>query len=570
MFARSLRSTVASTSRLHLESALPRNTLLRSQATSVLSNGYATKSESEPEPKPRAKPGPKPKAKPGPKPKKASAKSGKKAKVEGKQTEEQPLDDSIGNEEDNINSKTKDVNFDNSSPEDLTLTSLSKSTLNTIGDGHVEFNRTFGDRKSQHADSVEQRAVSKVIPNPSHKDYPYVPKPPVWDKIFYKVNGINTRHRMFISNVETAKNVVKALELDKQREASGERITVIEGYPGIGSLSRELCNHEAVEKVIAFEDHASFNKALRNLKDNEPQAAEKLDVLPLSCFQWESFDQVVGLGGLDNIPGVREERKRQPDYKDGIFAGDSWKKPSSLLFLAQLPNTVHSEQLVSQLLRSISNRYWLYRHARVRMAFICSQQMAERCMAQVSDRLYGKLTLVAGAMADCTVALDSSHFKPYAEHFWPSKPAVGPQTPITVHLGSIKDHRQQATPAKTDQCLLILEPRVKPLIEGSSELESFDYITKNLFILRSSHVKKALAHIAPGADNILDAMNSGKHPAMQEIGNVTIDPKTIVSKLTLTQLIGLSKMFDRWPFRPANLFDEGRIEEIAEHRNNNR
>lgn len=567
MFTRSLRSTVASSSRLHLESALPRNTLLRPEVTLVLSSGYATKSESEaasskPGPKPRAKPGPKSKGKPGPKSKKALA------KVEGKQTEKQSPDGSIiDNTEENADFDINDVNPNELSAEDLNLTSLSKSTLNTIGDGHIEFVKLFEGRKSQYANNtIEMKAAKQVIPDPTHIDFPNVPKMSKWDKIFYKVNGINTRHRMFISNVQTAKNVVKALELDKQREASGEKITVIEGYPGIGSLSRELCKHEAVEKVIAFEDHSSFNKALRNLKDQDKEAAEKLDVLPLSCFQWESFDQLVDLGGLDNIQGVRENRKHLPDYKDGIFASESWKKPSSLLFLAQLPNTVHSEQLVSQLLRSISNRYWLYRHTRVRMAFVCSQQMAQRCMAQISDRLYGKLTSVAGATAESMVALDSSHFKPYADHFWPSKPAVGPQTPITIHLGSIKDHRLQATPAKTDQCLLIMEPKVKPLLEGTSELESFDYITKNLFILRSSPVKKALAHIAPGADNILDAMNSGKHPAMQEIGNVTVDPKTVVSTLSLTQLIGLSKMFDRWPFRPASLFDEGRIEEIAEHK----
>ncbi|MCO5565427.1 hypothetical protein L7F22_019100 [Adiantum nelumboides] len=558
MFARSLRSTVASSSRLHLESALPRCTLFRSQPTNVLSSGYATKSAS----KSKSKSPSKSKSKS----KKVPAPSGKETNIEKDSLEAEIVDEEGILDENNDNLDRLGVDFNSIPDEELNVTSLSKVTINTIGENHGEYHKTFGGKRTQNIFTKELKAVKLVKPDPTQTDFPYAPKRQLWDQIFYKVQGINTRHRMFISNVETAKNVVEALKLDKQKQAAGERITVVEGYPGIGSLTRELCRHKAVEKVIAFEDHASFNKALRNLKDADEKAAEKLDVVPLSCFQWESYDQLINLGGLDNIAGVREERKGEADYKNGIFSSESWKKPSSILFLAQLPNTVHSEQLVSQLLRSISNRYWLYRYARVRMAFICSHQMAMRCMAQQSERLYGKLTMVAAATADCKIALGTSNFTPYPDHFWPTKPAMGPQTPMTLHQASLRDHRLQPTPAKLDQCLLILEPKVKPLIEGSSELESFDYLTKSLFILRSSPVKKALSKLAPGAEVILDTMNAGKHPAMQEIGNVTIDPKSIVSDLTLTQLIGLSKMFERWPFRPINLFEEGRIEEIADHK----
>lgn len=552
MLARSVRSTFASSSRLQLNSVLPGNALNRlQQPTNVFSNKYKARAFSS-------------------KARKTSVISEgieEESDVNEEPSERVSSEERRDDEQDILNRGapkwySKDANLVNVVDEKSKPFAISESTLGTIGENFEEIKRTLARQEKDNLTIKQQKLVDSVISDPRNNAFPHTPKITTWDKVFYKENGINTRHRMFISNVETAKKVVDALKLEEQQQAAGERITVIEGYPGIGSLSQQLCRHESVEKVIAFEDHASFNKTLRNLRDVDEKVFKKLDVVPLTCFQWDSYDQLVNLGFLDNMSSVRENRNKTPNFKDGIFSNELWKKPSPLLFLAQLPNTVHSEQLVSQLLRSISSRYWLYRYTRVRMAFICSHQMAMRCLAKTSERLYGKLTLVAGASANSTIALGPSHFQPYANHFWPSKPTIGPQTPQTVFQGSLKDHRLQPTPAKQDQCLLILEPKEKPLLEGNSELESFDFITKNLFILRSSTVKKALTHIAPGAANILDAMNSGRHPAMMEIGNVTIDPKTIVYDLTLSQIIGLSKMFERWPFRPGHLFDQGRIEEF--------
>lgn len=49
---------------------------------------------------------------------------------------------------------------------------------------------------------------------------------------------------------------------------------------------------------------------------------------------------------------------------------------SPLLFIAQLPNTVHSEQLFAQLVHAISSRSWLFRYGRVRMIFIGGEHLA--------------------------------------------------------------------------------------------------------------------------------------------------------------------------------------------------
>lgn len=50
-----------------------------------------------------------------------------------------------------------------------------------------------------------------------------------------------------------------------------------------------------------------------------------------------------------------------------------------ILFLAQLPNVVHSEQLFAQLCHAIAHRQWYFQFTRVQMAYICSQSLANVC-----------------------------------------------------------------------------------------------------------------------------------------------------------------------------------------------
>lgn len=162
----------------------------------------------------------------------------------------------------------------------------------------------------------------------------------------------------------------------------------------------------------------------------------------------------------------------------------------------------------------------------------------------------GKMTLLAEALTDTRILLDSSHFLPHEEHFWPSYPEIGPRLPRT--RSTLNTGKLSSGITKSDNCLLLVEPKVKPMVSGV-DMDAFEFVLRNLFVLKSHPVGEALKHMAPGAANILNMMQSG-HPAMQTIGPVKVDPGMRVTDLSVEQLVGLAKVFERWPFRPLNLF----------------
>jgi transcription factor 1 len=249
---------------------------------------------------------------------------------------------------------------------------------------------------------------------------------------------------------------------------------------------------------------------------------------------------------------------------------------SSLIFFAHLPSTVHGEQLMAQFVAAIANRLWLYRFSRMPMFFVCSEHVAkvsmtcrlsrwrraltlpplsllalQRCVAGPGDKLRGKMTALAQALGEPRILLSADQFLPHEDHFWPSRPTVGPRLPLTK--GGISMGKLSSGLSKADNCLLLIEPRVLPMVTGI-DMEAYDFILRNLFVLRKTAVGKALTHMAPGANSILSKMKAG-HPAMKSIGAVEIDPETSVEDLSVSQLVGLAKMFERWPFRPQHLFE---------------
>jgi transcription factor 1 len=149
--------------------------------------------------------------------------------------------------------------------------------------------------------------------------------------------------------------------------------------------------------------------------------------------------------------------------------------------------------------------------------------------------------------------MDSSHFLPHHDHFYPKEPPIGPRLPLTRSSAYLGVGKLSSGLSKADNCLMVIEPREEPLVAGT-DFEAYEYILRNLFVLRATGIASALKHMAPGAANILNVIKAG-HPAMATIGPIDIDPDTLVNDLTIKQFVGLAKMFERWPFRPAHLFE---------------
>lgn len=334
-------------------------------------------------------------------------------------------------------------------------------------------------------------------------------------------------------------------------------------------MSRSFLKQPSVEKVVALEINRFYRQGLQNLQQDKSSCRDPslLSIVPKSCYDWSTYNDVLDGGHLDHIPSVREMRQTKPDYSQGYFADQAWQQPSPLTFFAQMPNSVHSEQLFSQLLRAICHRLWLFRFGRVRLALLVSELVAKRCFAEVGSKERGKVTHIANALADVKVILPSKTFEPSEQHMYPGKINVGPALLHTASSGPIKTSRlpvSVANPDKKRLCLLLIEPKVKPLIEGD-ELDVFDYVTKNLFVLRARPITEAINLLGAGADAVIRQLNKGGHPALQDLDeNISIPSDATPNTLTVHQMVALSRLFERWPFRPQHLFDEGNLSEVTD------
>lgn len=124
--------------------------------------------------------------------------------------------------------------------------------------------------------------------------------------------------------------------------------------------------------------------------------ASKLTVHNNSAYAWGTYTEILQSGKLDHIDHIKHMRGKEPVYGSSIHNTEEWKgklhgltycksahhekhttvAPSSLLFFAHLPSTVHGEQLLAQFIAAVANRLWLFQYSRMPIAVVCSEQMA--------------------------------------------------------------------------------------------------------------------------------------------------------------------------------------------------
>ncbi|SPO40620.1 related to MTF1 - mitochondrial RNA polymerase specificity factor [Pseudozyma flocculosa] len=407
---------------------------------------------------------------------------------------------------------------------------------------------------------TDEEALAKM------EGYAHMPPRDEWKEAFPSGKAASTQYRYFTANRDTLAGMVDALRIGSDL-APGQKATVIEGYPGPGTFTSELVKHPAVEKVIALESAPSYLAALRNLQGQLASEGQpgKLDIVEGSAYDWETYNHMITQGCLSHLQG------KVPFSDDGAtvdFSNDaglpvghgdlSWRDPSPLYFFAHLPNTVHGEQLFAQIIHAIASRLWLFRFGRLRLGFVCGEPLVKRCMGMAGDRNNrGKLGTTLQCLADIEVHYDSSQLSPHHHHFFPSTLAIGPRVPVSS-VTHIPNSNSSTGLSRTGMAMMTLTPKREPLF-GQRDLEAFEFVTRNLFVLKSKSVREAMTHIAPGGQNVLRMLGPDKADQGLIRRDEVIDPETKVIDLTNVQWAGLSRTFEKWPFRPEHLFEMGRM-----------
>lgn len=408
-----------------------------------------------------------------------------------------------------------------------------------------------------------------------HMTYDHLPPRNEWKEEFPISKQHLTSYRYFVSNRSTIQDIISHLGITAP-ERNGEKVTVVEGYSGPGLFASELLKMPQVEKVIALEATPCYLKRIELLKEKldekQPGAGARLDTLTKSAYLWDTYSHLVSSGKLAHLNNrVLTSDGRTVDFTTnefvtGAHSDASWQKLSPVIFFTQLPNTVYGEQLFAQIVTAIATRSWLFRHGRIQLGFVCGESLAKRCVAEAGDRMFrGKLGTTVQCLADVQVHRYADDLSPHTHHFFPPTMSVGPR--VTVAGSSIIPNSNPSTGlTRTGMAMMTVTPKAMPLVKPM-EIEAFEFIARNLFILRTKPVAAALTHVAPGGQNVLKMTS----PQQVEKGLIREDevilPEEVVSDLTNVQWACLARMFEKWPFRPRHLFEEGRIKPDNKRRN---
>ncbi|WFD27492.1 hypothetical protein MNAN1_002489 [Malassezia nana] len=318
-------------------------------------------------------------------------------------------------------------------------------------------------------------------------------------------------------------------------ERQGMKTTIIEAYPGPGTFTRAFMEHPAVEKVITMENVPMFLSCLEQLRADPSMGdtTEKLHIIPDSGYSWDTYETLVKDKHLSHLEGKVPKLGPRPPPMDwnGTFSLLTLA-PSPILFFAQLPNTVHGEQLFAQLTHAISSRLWLFQFGRVKMVFVCGETVALRSMAAPGDpRTRAKLGATVQCLSTPKQLLTADEMEPYATYMYPQTPTIGPRVPVTSIF--IPNSNISTGLQKRKLTVLEIDPLTSPLIDAR-DMDSFEFLTRNMFVLKSKTVVEGLKHTAPGANNILRLV-SPDHPSMKDRPDDIVLPDTPIVDLTNRQ-----------------------------------
>ena len=432
------------------------------------------------------------------------------------------------------------------------------------------------DRNASDAGAVEEvldrEEMEKLL---TQMEYAHLPPRNEWKMAFPNAKQHQTSYRYFMSNRATIRDIISQLGI-QDPERNGEKVTIVEGYPGPGTFASEFLQLPEVEKVIGLEETPRYLQKLEvlqsQLEDKQPGGGQRLDMLESSAYMWDTYTQLVSSGKLGHLNNrVSNSDGSMVDFTTNDFippdhTDASWQKLSPMIFFAQLPNTVYGEQLFAQIIAAIASRIWLFRHGRIQLGFICGESLARRCLAEAGDKISrGKLGTTVQCLADVQVHKYAHELQPHSHHFFPPTMSVGPR--VTVSGTSLIPNSNPSTGlTRMGMVMMTVTPKQKPLIKAG-EIEAFEYITRNLFILRTKSIGEALTHVAPGGQNVLKMTS----PQQVEKGLIqpeeVILPHEIVGELSNVQWACLARMFEKWPFRPRHLFEEGRVKVDNKGRN---
>lgn len=295
--------------------------------------------------------------------------------------------------------------------------------------------------------------------------------------------------------------------------------TIIDAYPGLGVWSAALHNTLKPKQHIMLEPHLNYRKFLSSLCNEK----NTLQVLKPDPFRWTTFTSLI---------------------QEGIYSPEKQPRThinNELIYTANLTR-LQGEQLCTQYLNCIANQSWLQAYGRVRLLVWVRESTALKLLAPAGHRARHRVGIQREAVTEGTSVLG---LNPEVAKAISKKAAVrakrNPDASTSHYQPLVTAGPEDFSPPGT-----AIEPAIlldlSPLEHQVKYVDSFEYVIKNICILRNRPLKEALTTLGPGATEDLGP----KIPDLLELSP---------QDLTLDQVMRVVEAFELWPFKPRILHD---------------
>lgn len=321
-----------------------------------------------------------------------------------------------------------------------------------------------------------------------------------------------------LANEQTIKDVIEKSHL---LDYAGK--TIIEVSPGPGLFAEKLIEMVKPARYIALEPRSIFIPVLESLKA-QPGREHNTEVHVRSSdgFNWSSYTD------LENEKLLEIDKLQHP--RDEI-------NPN--LVLIATAKAANMDQLVTQWIDTIGTSSWLQKYGRVRMYLFVNRPIRQRLLAQPGSPFRTKGTFIREATCDIKEILlvpyvqDKIHSS--AREHWKQDFEDLPQSRDAIIARP--DHYLPPTALS----LLEINPHKELIITAA--WDTFDFLTKNLLINKSTPLYQQIRTIASGAYALLESLRPELRAKKPQ-------------NMTVQDLNEISLAFDKWPFKPKYLYTE--------------
>ncbi|CDR44367.1 CYFA0S14e02278g1_1 [Cyberlindnera fabianii] len=312
----------------------------------------------------------------------------------------------------------------------------------------------------------------------------------------------------FLTNPKIATKIADSLNYNY----NGKDLSILDVYSGNMLMSCALHNalrpnqHLLLEPRLAFSKH--IDDHITSLSSSDSTSSHTMEHLKLNPFNWSTYLELT-----DPKTGILQPGKETRDHIH-----------SKLL----MTGYIHEEGLLMQWLACMGNQNWIQRFGNVRMLLWVPEASAIKVLAGAGAAARHKCSLVRETFSDTRLLATTDTPKLAKDAF--DKTTLREGKTLVIDADDF-----------SGSPMSLLE--INPKDHSIEDVYSWDFVTKNLMILRTKTVAESVRNLGAGAGEYFD----DKLP--REL------MKKRVKDLVADDFVHITRVFDLWAFKPDDLWE---------------